>query len=72
MKHNDYCSIMKFNGTALDLAFPKKEEFPKIIGIGRYSVLCGFVDPYCDCSYCLGYRKPKKSWKYYRKHQWRA
>jgi len=44
------------------------EEFPKFLGWGRLHMICihhtEWLEPY------FGYN-PRKSWKYYRKHQWR-
>lgn len=71
MKHNDsgcHCSTRDYKNPENIYSL---ENFPKFISTSRYRCLFGYEDPYCDCGYCLGGCKQRKSWKYYRKHQWR-
>jgi len=44
----------------------------KFISMRRFASIVCDTDPYCECRICLTiYTYPRKSWKYYRKHQWR-
>lgn len=48
-------------------------DFPKFISTNRYAVISNCEPSWgCDCYSCMTYVKHKKSWKYYRKHQYRG
>jgi hypothetical protein len=46
-------------------------DTPHKISKGRYMYIVGYLEPWCDCSCYYHNSREGKSWKNYRKHQWR-